>query len=110
LLRDLADGNDMHTRAATDLAPLLKHVRGAVRRENITRMCLASPDAETQSQWRLALGNRPFIRPILWRQRRSYLHSGFAEYVDELLVRETDVTVDIYRDPDAGPGSGSDDE
>lgn len=33
-----------------------------------------------------------------WRQRRSYLHSGFADYVDELLVQETDVTVDIYRD------------
>ena len=32
-----------------------------------------------------------------WRQRRSYLHSGFAEYVDQLLLQETDVTVDIYR-------------
>ncbi|HET6564657.1 MAG TPA: hypothetical protein VFG52_04525 [Xanthomonadales bacterium] len=32
-----------------------------------------------------------------WRQRRSYLHSGFAKYVDELLMRETDVSVDIYR-------------
>ncbi|HKJ15951.1 MAG TPA: hypothetical protein VJ984_01205 [Xanthomonadales bacterium] len=33
-----------------------------------------------------------------WRQRRSYLHSGFADYVDELLEMENDVTVDIYRD------------
>ena len=32
-----------------------------------------------------------------WRQRRSYLHSGFAKYVDELLMRATDVSVDIYR-------------
>ena len=33
-----------------------------------------------------------------WRQRKSYLHSGFAEYVDHLLEMETEVTVDIYRD------------
>lgn len=32
-----------------------------------------------------------------WRQRKSYLHSGFAEYVDELLEREAEVSVDIYR-------------
>jgi hypothetical protein len=31
-----------------------------------------------------------------WRQRRSYLHSGFAEYVDQLLLQETVVTVDFY--------------
>jgi len=36
-----------------------------------------------------------------WRQRRSYLHSGFADYVDELLEMENDVTVDIYRDSSA---------
>lgn len=34
-----------------------------------------------------------------WRQRRGYLHSGFADWVDEILSRETDVTVDIYRLP-----------
>lgn len=32
-----------------------------------------------------------------WRQRRSYLHSGFVDYVDQLLDQEIDVTVDIYR-------------
>ena len=32
-----------------------------------------------------------------WRQRKSYLHSGFAEYVDQLLMRDTEVSVDIYR-------------
>lgn len=37
-----------------------------------------------------------------WRQRKSYLHAGFANYVDELLEREAEVTVDIYRDPNAG--------
>ncbi len=37
-----------------------------------------------------------------WRQRKSYLHSGFVDYVDELLEldEDTDVTVDIYRDPE----------
>ena len=33
-----------------------------------------------------------------WRQRKNYLHSGFADYVDELLEREVEVSVDIYRD------------
>jgi len=32
-----------------------------------------------------------------WRQRRSYLHSGFVDYLDQLLDQEIDVTVDIYR-------------
>lgn len=32
-----------------------------------------------------------------WRQRRSYLHAGFASYVDDLLKRDAEVTVDIYR-------------
>ena len=35
-----------------------------------------------------------------WRQRKSYLHSGFANYVDQLLVQDIDVTVDIYRSLD----------
>ena len=34
-----------------------------------------------------------------WRQRRSYLHSGFADYVDRLLEQDTNVSVDIYRAP-----------
>ena len=32
-----------------------------------------------------------------WRQRKSYLHSGFAQYVDELMERDNEVTVDIYK-------------
>ena len=36
-----------------------------------------------------------------WRQRKSYLHSGFADYVDQLLQQETEVSVDIYRVPEA---------
>ena len=31
-----------------------------------------------------------------WQQRRSYLHPDFSNYVDELLVKESDVPVDIY--------------
>ena len=38
-----------------------------------------------------------------WRQRRSYLHPEFAEYVDQLLTQETDGSVDIYRIPEANP-------
>jgi len=34
-----------------------------------------------------------------WRQRRSYLHSGFADYVDQLILQDVDVSVDIYRQP-----------
>ena len=38
-----------------------------------------------------------------WRQRRSYLHSEFADYVDQLLKQESRVAVDIFRIPDAEP-------
>lgn len=34
-----------------------------------------------------------------WRQRRSYLNASFAEYVDQLLLRETNTSMDIYRIP-----------
>jgi len=30
------------------------------------------------------------------QQRRSYLHPDFSNYVDELLVTESDLPVDIY--------------
>jgi hypothetical protein len=36
-----------------------------------------------------------------WRQRKSYLHSGFADYVEQLLEREGDISIDIYRVPEA---------
>jgi len=39
-----------------------------------------------------------------WRQRKSYLHSGFVEYVEQLLKRESEVSVDIYRVPEAETG------
>lgn len=34
---------------------------------------------------------------LYWRQRKNYLHVGFAEHVEELLSRPTIDTVDIYR-------------
>ena len=38
-----------------------------------------------------------------WRQRRSYLHSEFADYVDQLLKQETNPSMDIYRISEADP-------
>jgi len=38
-----------------------------------------------------------------WRQRKGYLHPEFADYVDQLLKQETDVSVDIYRTSEAEP-------
>jgi len=32
-----------------------------------------------------------------WSQRRDFLHTGFAEYVDELLIRDDVETLDIYK-------------
>ena len=36
-----------------------------------------------------------------WRQRRSYLNESFGLYVDELLERETNTSMDIYRIPES---------
>jgi len=38
-----------------------------------------------------------------WRQRRSYLHPKFADYVDQVFAKESDIRVDIYRIPEAEP-------
>jgi hypothetical protein len=38
-----------------------------------------------------------------WRQRKGYLHSGFVDYVEQLLTRESETTVDIYQIPEAEP-------
>jgi hypothetical protein len=35
-----------------------------------------------------------------WRQRRDFFHSGFAEYIDGLLARESIETLDMYKRPD----------
>lgn len=35
-----------------------------------------------------------------WRQRRGFLHSGFAGYVDVLLTRDAIETLDMYKRPD----------
>lgn len=39
-----------------------------------------------------------------WRQRKSYLNASFGAYVDQLLERETNTSMDIYRPP--APDSG----
>ncbi len=36
-----------------------------------------------------------------WRQRRDFFHSGFTEYIDELLEREAIETLDMYKRPEA---------
>jgi hypothetical protein len=38
-----------------------------------------------------------------WRQRKSYLHSGFAEWAEQIFSRDTDIPVDIYRLPEVEP-------
>jgi len=38
-----------------------------------------------------------FVR--YWRQRKSYLSSRFADYVDQLLEQETNPSMDLYRVP-----------
>ena len=38
-----------------------------------------------------------------WRQRKSYLHSGFVDYVEQLLIQDTKDSVDIYRTSEAEP-------
>ena len=38
-----------------------------------------------------------------WRQRKSYLHPGYADYVDQILKQETTTSMDIYRIPEAEP-------
>lgn len=32
-----------------------------------------------------------------WRQRKSYLHTAFADYVDELLLKERNPSMDLYQ-------------
>ena len=31
-----------------------------------------------------------------WRQRKSYLHSGFAEWVEQITAQDVEVTMDLY--------------
>ena len=37
-----------------------------------------------------------------WRQRRGFLHRGFAEYVDGLLERDSVETLDMYKTAEPG--------
>jgi hypothetical protein len=38
-----------------------------------------------------------------WRQRRGFLHRGFAEYVDGLLLRDSVETLEMYDISENGP-------
>ncbi len=38
-----------------------------------------------------------------WRQRRSYLHSGFVEWVDRVSVQGAEITMDLYKTSDGEP-------
>ena len=38
-----------------------------------------------------------------WRQRKSYLNASFGEYVEQLLKRETNTSMDIYRSTESAP-------
>ncbi|MGI9327924.1 MAG: hypothetical protein ACR2PZ_22080 [Pseudomonadales bacterium] len=38
-----------------------------------------------------------------WRQRRSYLHPKYADYVDQIFAQKSEVSVDIYRLPNIEP-------
>ena len=38
-----------------------------------------------------------------WRQRRGFLHRGFAEYVDGLLGQRSVDTLDMYKRSETGP-------
>ena len=40
-----------------------------------------------------------------WRQRKSYLNPTFGEYVDDLMARETNPSMDIYQLPPDQPES-----
>ncbi len=35
-----------------------------------------------------------------WRQRKNFFHSGFTEYVDDLLARDSIETLDMYKRPE----------
>jgi len=38
-----------------------------------------------------------------WKQRKSYLHRGFVEWVDGVSVQGIDTTMDLYKTPDGEP-------
>ncbi len=62
-------------------------------------------DAELRESLTMAIsgaGQLPGMKRY-WRQRKSYLHSGFAEWAEQIFSRDTDIPVDIYRLPQVEP-------
>jgi hypothetical protein len=57
-----------------------------------------SIDEELRNSLKNALGgihNLPGMRRY-WRQRKSYLHSGFVDWVERINSEGPDVTMDLY--------------
>ncbi len=62
-------------------------------------------DAELRESLTMAIsgtGKLPGMKRY-WRQRKSYLHSGFVEWAEQIFSRDTDIPVDIYRLPEVEP-------
>jgi hypothetical protein len=51
---------------------------------------------EALTQAILGVKDTPGMRRY-WRQRKSFLHEAFADYVDQLLTQETNTSMEIYR-------------
>ena len=51
---------------------------------------------EALTQAILGVKDTPGMRRY-WRQRKSYLHAAFADYVDQLLTQEANPSMEIYR-------------
>ena len=62
-------------------------------------------DAELRESLTIAISgvrNLPGMKRY-WRQRKSYLHSGFSEWAEQIFSRDTDIPVDIYQLPEVEP-------
>ena len=46
----------------------------------------------------IGINNLPGMKRY-WRQRKSYLHAGFAEWVEQILAQGGEETMDLYRRP-----------
>ncbi|MDH3788052.1 MAG: hypothetical protein OES53_05760 [Xanthomonadales bacterium] len=51
---------------------------------------------EALTQAILGVKDTPGMRRY-WRQRKSFLHAAFADYVDQLLTQESNPSMEIYR-------------
>ena len=62
-------------------------------------------DAELRESLTMAISgvrNLPGMERY-WRQRKSYLHSGFSEWAEQIFSRDMGIPVDIYQLPEVEP-------